>query len=88
LAVWLLLMVSGALSIAWSRRSPATRSATRLILALVPVGLGIAVFNFHIQFTFNELQMGLGPFFLLPVILGIVAIIYWIRARRQNRKTS
>jgi hypothetical protein len=85
LAAWLLLMASGALSIAWSRRSPSTRSATRLILAVVPVGLGIGMFNAHIQFTFNELQMGLGPFFLIPVILGIVAIVYWIRARQQNR---
>ena len=82
LVAWLLLMASGWLSLRWSRRNPKTRMIPRLILAVVPVLAGFFLFRFHLRFTWNNTAVNLSWPFTLPIALGIIAIVFWLRAER------
>ena len=82
--LWLVLVASGALSILWSRRSPKTASAARLALAVVPIGFGVVMFQTRPEFTFNQVHFSLGWIFIIPMLLGVAAILFWILARQQN----
>src|ERR1043166_8753470 len=84
LVMWVLLMVSGWLSIRWSRRSPERRSALRLALAVVPVLVGLFLFRFHLRWTMNDVTMNLSWPFVIPISVGVFAIISWFRARRSQ----
>jgi hypothetical protein len=82
IAVWILLVVSSCLSIRWTRRTPDRRPALRLVMALVPALLGLLLANFHLYCQFNDLHVNLSWPFLVPMVIGIVGVVCWIRARR------
>lgn len=78
---WLLLVVSGWLSIRWSRRTPERRPALRLILAMMPVLVGLILFQAHLRWSMNDTTMNLSWPFIVPIGIGIIAIVFWFRAR-------
>ncbi len=82
---WVILVLSGCLSVVWSRRAPERRSALRLVMALVPLLFGGFLFRFHLRWTMNNWSMNLSRPFALPMALGLVALVYWFRARRSCR---
>ena len=84
IAIWLLLLACGVVSIVLTRRAPGKRSITRLLLAIAPVGICVSIFLTHPELRLNELHFDLGVLFLIPALAGIVAIILWILARQRD----
>jgi len=78
---WLLLMVSGGLSLRWSRRYPQARPILSLIMGVVPVLAGATLLGLHLRFTVNHSKYDLSLPFVFPVTLGLIAVIAWFRAR-------
>ena len=83
--VWLLLMVGGWLSLRGSRRSPERHTTRRLLLAMIPILLGFFLLNFHLRFSTNGAVSNLSWPFVVPIGLGIVALVAWFRARQSVR---
>jgi energy-coupling factor transporter transmembrane protein EcfT len=81
LVAWVLLMVSGWLSLRWSRRIPERRSALRLVLAVVPVLVGLFLFRFHLRWTMNNVTVNLSWPFVIPISIGVFAIVVAVRRR-------
>jgi len=79
-AVWLLLLVSGWLSLRRTRRDPLRQPWRRLFLALSPILLGYTLFRYHLSFKINALGMNLSWPFAVPIALGTLALYFWIRA--------
>jgi hypothetical protein len=81
LVAWVLLVVSGWLSIRWSRRMPERRVKLRLVLAILPVLAGLFLFKFHLRWMMNNVTMNLSWPFVIPIVIGIIAIMFWFRPR-------
>ena len=83
--VWLLMMISGWLSLRWSRKSPEKRIGLRLFLAAASMLVGYYVFSLKPTLSMNDVSYNLGWVFILPMALGIVAFICWVRANPNPR---
>jgi hypothetical protein len=86
LLVWAALSLSGWSSLRWSRRSPDTRRIARFSLAIVPVLLGLLCLTAEIRWSGEDewFTFDLSWLFLLPVALGVAALIAWFRAKRRS----
>ena len=83
---WVLLTMSGWLSLRWSRTNPERRRGLRLALAILPLLVGLWLFRFHLRWTMNSFTMNLSWPFVIPMVLGAAAIVCWFRPR--GRRTS
>jgi hypothetical protein len=88
IAGWLALSVSAWLSWRWTRKTPERRAANRFVMALVPVLLGLFLFNFHLRWQLNGVTMNLSWPFALPIALGVLALYAWFRASRRLRQVQ
>jgi hypothetical protein len=94
LVVNLLLVATGALSYIGTRRAPARGATWRLVLALVPALVG----GLLVLYGHMPLQMELGNgtrkcqfdlcwSFLLPLLMGGLALVAYLHPRRPSPRT-
>lgn len=83
-AVWLMLTMSAALSLRWTRAAPERRATLRLVMALTPVLLGLLLLNFHLRWQLNDVTMNLSSPFAVPILLGAFALFFWVRNRARR----
>jgi hypothetical protein len=83
LFIWAALSFSGWSSLRWSRHSPDTRRVACFIFASLPLLLGLVCFKAEIRWSGEDdwFSFDLSWLFLLPVALGIAALLTWFRAR-------
>src|SRR5688572_377532 len=87
-ATWLTLLVSGWLSLRWTRRAPTERPILRLSMAVLPVFLGSFLFGFHLRWRMNDVTINLSWPFAMPIAIGVFALIFWIRAQWRLRNPA
>lgn len=90
LLAWAALSFCGWTSQRWTRRSPDTRSVARIVLACVPVLLGLLCLKAEFRWTGEDdwFAFDLSWLFLLPVALGMTALVTWFSARRSLPQTA
>lgn len=77
--VWLSLTMSALASLRRARRAPGARSPLGLVMAVVPVLIGYFLFRFNLRISFNAISANVSWLFAIPIVIGIVAIIFWFR---------
>jgi hypothetical protein len=77
--IWVLLTMSAWLSFRWSQTNPDRHRALRLTMAMLPMLGGFGLFSFHLRWTMNGFSINLSWPFVIPTVLGVVAIVRWFR---------
>lgn len=84
IVLWAALTVSAWLSLRWSQRPSPQRARLRLVMAVVPLLAGYFLFTYHLRFTMNGSTIGVSWIFLLPIVLGALATVVWMRSCGQS----
>ena len=88
--VWAAFSFSAWSSLRRSRRAPGTRRVARFIRASVPVLLGLLGLRAQIRWSGEDdwFTFDLSWLFLLPVTLGVAALVAWFRTMRSIRPAA
>ena len=79
LLIWVLLVASAVSALRRKDLPP----RKRFLRGVIPVVAGAVMLGIHLRVTVNQFSFNLSLAFLVPVVLGLLAVVAWFRAKQN-----